>query len=104
MKKWLVMQSWHIAMLFVGISASAVLFAWATFNLYNAASDNFRFIKDYGWMGLAEGGLLQFLEICWNAFLSLLLFLLFKGCETEIIKRWRDLHKGNEKSDGTEQM
>jgi hypothetical protein len=104
MKRWLILQNWHISALFVGLSMSTVLFAWTTFNLYNAASDNFHFIANYGVMGLTDGGLLQFLEICWNALASLLLFLLFKGCETEIVHRWRDLHDGEGKSDSTDHM
>jgi hypothetical protein len=104
MKRWLILQNWHIAALFLGLAASAALFAWTTFNLYGVAVANFNFIKQYGAMALFDGGLQQFVEICFDGFVSLLLFLLFKGCETEIVKRWRDLHDGDEKSDGTEQM
>jgi putative effector of murein hydrolase LrgA (UPF0299 family) len=86
-------QRWHIAMVFAGLSTSAVVFAWTTFNLYQIASSNFRFIANYGLMGLNDGGLLQFFEICFYALLSLLMFLLFKGCETEIMVRWRSLGK-----------
>jgi uncharacterized membrane protein len=91
MRRFLILQNWHITWLFVGLSTSAVLFAWTTFNLYQIAFSNFRFIADYGLMGLADGGFIQFLEICFYAILSLLLFLLFKGCETEIMARWRAL-------------
>lgn len=89
MRRFLMLQHWHIAWLFAGLSVSAVLFAWTTVNLYQMASSNFRLITDYGFMGLVDGGLLQFLEICWHALVSLLMFLLFKGCETEIVHRWR---------------
>ena len=93
MKRWLILQTWHIASLFIGLSASTVLFAWTTFNLYNAANDNFHFIANYGLMGLLDGGLLQLLEICLYALASLALFMLFKGCETEIVQRWRAMGK-----------
>jgi hypothetical protein len=93
MRRFLIVQNWHVAWLFVGLSVSAVVFAWTTFNLYQIAISNFRFITDYGLMGLADGGFLQFLEICFHAISSLLLFLLFKGCETEIMARWRSIGK-----------
>jgi hypothetical protein len=104
MKRWLILQNWNISALFIGLGLSAAIFAWTTFNLYQIASSNFRFISDYGVMGLVDGGFLQFLEICWHALLSLLTFLLFKGCETEIMKRWRDLHDGDGKSDSTDHI
>ncbi len=91
MRRFLILQRWHSVWLFVGLGLSAVVFAWTTFNLYQIANSNFRFIADYGVMGLADGGLLQFLEICWHGLISLLMFLLFKGCETEIMDRWRGL-------------
>jgi hypothetical protein len=89
----LILQNWHISALFIGLGLSATVFAWTTFNLYQIASSNFRFIADYGVMGLVDGGFLQFIEICFYAFVSLLLFLLFKGCESEIMERWRGLGK-----------
>lgn len=91
MKQWLILQDWHIAALFIGLGSSAALFAWTTFNLYQVASNNLGFIAEYGLMGLRDGGLLQLLEIGWHSLLALLLFLLFKGCETEITHRWRKL-------------
>ncbi len=91
MKRLLVLQNWHVSVLFIGLGLSSVLFAWTTLNLFNVATSNFQFIAAYGLMGLADGGFLQFVEISWNALASLLLFLMFKGCETEIIHRWRRL-------------
>jgi hypothetical protein len=104
MKNWLVLQRWHIITLFLGLGVSAVLFAWTTFNLFGVAVANFNLIKQYGAMALFDGGFKQFAQICLDGFVSLLLFLMFKGCETEIVKRWRDLHEGTEKLDGTENM
>jgi hypothetical protein len=93
MKRWLILQNWNIAALFLGLAASAALFAWTTFNLYGVAVANFNFITQYGAMALFDGGLQQFVEICFDGLVSLLLFLLFKGCETEIVRRWRGLHE-----------
>jgi hypothetical protein len=92
MRRWLILQTWHIATLFLGLGASAALFAWTTFNLYGVAMANFDLIRRYGAMALLDGGFRQFVEICFDGFVSLLLFLLFKGCETEIVRRWRGLH------------
>ena len=93
MRGFLTLQRWHIGWLFLGLSISAVIFAWTTFNLYQVASSNLRFITNYGVMGLVDGGLLQLVEISFHGLLSLLMFLLFKGCETEIMHRWREVGK-----------
>ena len=63
MKRWLILQNWHISALFIGLGLSAVVFAWTTFNLYQIANRNFRFIADYGLIVLVDGGVLQFLEV-----------------------------------------
>jgi hypothetical protein len=104
MKRWLILQNWHITALIAGMGLSAVFLAWTSVNLFSMAVANLALIRQYGAMALADGGFAQFIEISFDAFVSLLTFLLFKGCETEIVKRWRDLHDGDEKSDGTEQM
>jgi hypothetical protein len=99
MKRFLTLQRWHILALFAGLGISAVLFAWTTFNLFGVAIANFDLIKRYGVMALLDGGFLQFAEISFDALVSMLLFLLFKGCETEIVKRWRDWHDGSKPDD-----
>jgi hypothetical protein len=100
--RWLILQRWHILTLFAGLSVSAVLFAWTTFNLFSVAVANFRLISQFGAMALFDGGFQQFVEICFDALVSLALFLMFKGCETEIVSRWRGLHKPGEKADPSE--
>jgi hypothetical protein len=92
MKRWLILQTWHGAALLLGLGTSAVVFAWTSFNLIDVALANARLIADYGVMGLLDGGLLQLAQITLNAALALLCFLMFKGCETEIIRRWRGWH------------
>jgi hypothetical protein len=93
MKRWIILQTWPVAALFLGLCVSAALFAWVTLNLLDVALANIRFIKLYGTMALLDGGLLQLMEILVEAIVSLLLFLVFKGCETEVVSRWRGLHK-----------
>jgi len=56
------------------------LFALSSYNLLNLFSANFRYISDYGIMALMEGGLRQFLELVFFGYLSLGLYVLFKGC------------------------
>ena len=91
MKRFLILQNWHISALFAGLGLSAVFFTWTTFNLFGVAVANFRLIEQYGAMALVDGGFQQFVEICFDGLLALLLFLMFKGCETEITHRWRKL-------------
>jgi putative effector of murein hydrolase LrgA (UPF0299 family) len=92
MRNWMVLQRWPIAALLLGLGVSAVLFAWITLNLVDVALANVRLIRQYGVMALLDGGLRQLLEILLQACISLCLFLIFKGCETEIVQRWRSLH------------
>jgi putative effector of murein hydrolase LrgA (UPF0299 family) len=99
MKRYLTLQTWNIAALFIGLGVSAVLFAWTSFNLFGVAIANFKLIKQYGLMALWDGGFQQFVEISFDALVSMLLFLMFKGCETEIVKRWRDWHDGAKPDD-----
>lgn len=104
LKRLLTLQTWHITALFAGLGGSAALITWATFNLFGIAVANFWFIKRNGIMGLVDGGLLQLFEICLDGIAALLLFLLFKGCEVEIIARWRRLHPPDGTHDETEEF
>lgn len=69
---------------------SAALLAWISFGLFNLAMANLAFLTKFGPMAIAEGGLLQALEIGVKAVLALVLYFGFKAIEHELINRWRD--------------
>jgi hypothetical protein len=66
-----------------------VTLAWNTIDLAQLAMANVRFITTYGAMALAEGGLLQLVEIVIRGAISLAAYLGFKTCEVELVHRWR---------------
>ncbi len=92
-KRWGDLQLWSIWTLIAGLGATIVLLAWSSYNLYFLAVANFRFIAAHGTMALVDGGLLQFMEILCFSMLSLALYLAFRGFDTEIIERWREINK-----------
>jgi hypothetical protein len=104
LRHFLTLQTWHIVALFAGLGGSVVLMIWAIFNLFSFAIANFWLIKVKGIVGLANGGLVPFIEICLYGIAALLLFLLFKGCQVEIIARWRRMHPSEGTHDETEEM
>ncbi|NJM84238.1 MAG: hypothetical protein HC844_18925 [Tabrizicola sp.] len=89
MRRWLSLSSYHWFVLFCVMGICAMFLAWISFGLINLAMANFDFIRRHGLMALAEGGLLQSLEIGAKAFLALVLYFGFKSIETELIHRWR---------------
>ena len=56
----------------------------------NVAMANLDFLLRHGLMGIAEGGLLQFLSILAKGFLIVLFYFGFKGIEAELLQRWRN--------------
>jgi hypothetical protein len=86
--RWLEIHSYHAVVLFFAMGACVALFAWSSYNLANLAIANFRFLSEYGWLAVMEGGLWQLLEIGVYAVLSLAFYLGFKSCEHELVDRW----------------
>ncbi len=68
----------------------AIAFAFLVANLFQLASANLAFLREYGWVAIMEGGLRQLLWLSLNGALSLACFLGFKFCETDLTRRyWR---------------
>lgn len=68
----------------------AVAFAFLVANLFQMAAANLAFLRAYGWRAVMEGGLVQLLGLSFNGTLSLVCFLGFKICETDLTRRyWR---------------
>jgi hypothetical protein len=56
------------------------LFAITSFDLLMQFTANFEFISSYGVMALKDGGVLQLIQLIATGYLSIALYLLFKGC------------------------
>lgn len=94
-RRWLEIHAYHSLFLFVAMGVCAAAFAWSSYNLANLAIANFRFLRDYGWFAIMEGGLRQLLEIAAYGVLSLAFYLGFKACEHELVHRWSNWRSGN---------
>ncbi|MGL4234917.1 hypothetical protein [Tabrizicola sp.] len=89
MRRWLLLSSYHWTVLLAVLGVAAAVVAWLSFGLINLAMANFEFINRYGLLAVREGGLLQAFWIGAQALIALLLYVLFKAIETELIYRWR---------------
>jgi len=73
---------------FLAMGVFAALFGETSLNLARLLMANFDLVRNYGLMGLADGGLAQFLELTAWGYLSLLFYILFKGCLYGLIGRF----------------
>jgi hypothetical protein len=89
MRRWLLLSSYHWAVLLLLLALSAVVVAWVSFGLINVAMANYGFVARHGLTALREGGLLQMVGIAAKAALVLGSYMVFKATETELIHRWR---------------
>lgn len=89
MRRWLMLQSYHVVALIVMISLCSAVFAWNTYGLVTLAMANFAFLTKWGVMAVMEGGLWQSLWLGGKALVALFSYLGFKGVEHELIHRWR---------------
>lgn len=93
MSRWLSLSSYHWLVLFAVMGLSGALLTWISFGLFYLAMANFAYLTKFGLMAAVEGGLMQALEIGLKAVLALVLYLVFKAIEHELVYRWR-AHKG----------
>lgn len=63
-----------------------LLFGVMSYNLFFLLSANLNLFLEYGWMVAEEGALRQLLELLAFSYLSLLFWVLFKLCETLLVK------------------
>ena len=63
-----------------------LLFGVMSYNLFFLLSANLNLFLQYGWTVAEDGALRQLLELLALSYLSLLFWLLFKLCETLLVK------------------
>lgn len=91
---------WPVVLVFALGGGAAVAFAFVTVNLFSETMASLAFVERHGWLALREGALVQLAILsAWGA-LALMLYLLFKACEVELVFRYfqwaRDLDDGME--------
>jgi hypothetical protein len=73
---------------FLAMGVFAGLLGETSYNLARLFMANFDLVRSYGWMGLADGGFVQLLELAAWGYLSLLFYVLFKGCLYGLLHRF----------------
>ena len=69
-------------------AALTVIFAYATLNLFQMSMANIRFLREYGWVAVEAGALLQLLQIVIAGAVAMLSYIGFKICESEVVRRY----------------
>ena len=49
---------------------------------------NIRFLQEFGWTAVMEGGLVQLAQIAISAMVAMLSYIAFKICESELVQRY----------------
>lgn len=66
-----------------------IIFAYATLNLFQTSMANIRFLREFGWTAVTEGGLIQLAQISLNGAIAMLSYMGFKICESELVQRYQ---------------
>ncbi|MEJ6007566.1 hypothetical protein WG899_18620 [Paucibacter sp. AS339] len=77
----------HVLACFVLLTFSFIVFGALSLDLIRLFSANAAFLLAHGWIAVLEGGLRQFLELLFNAFLAMAAYLLFKLSEHALVHR-----------------
>jgi hypothetical protein len=66
---------------FIVLALSFFVGALGTLNLINLLIANLRLLRDFGLLGLMDGGLLQLTELTLQGLMSCIAYVVFKTCE-----------------------
>jgi hypothetical protein len=80
------LSSWRWWLMFALAGVFFLLFGVMSYNLFFLFSANLNLFLQYGWTVAEEGALRQILELLGLSYLSLLFWVLFKFCETLLVK------------------
>lgn len=89
MKGLLRISGYPAVLVFALAGVSAVIVAYASYNLLSMSMANLHFLRRHGWDALATGGLIQLLLIIATGAVALFFFVIFKICEAELVARYR---------------
>jgi hypothetical protein len=88
MKRFLKLPTYHWIIVFFISGFFAIAFAFSTYNLFHLSMANLDFVKEFGIEALKEGALFQTFEILVGASFSLICYMGFKICESELVSRY----------------
>lgn len=77
----------HYGCTFLLMGASFIIFGVLSLNLIYLLRANIEAILEHGTMIIAEGAGRQFIELIAYGYLSLAFFVIFKCCETHLVRR-----------------
>ena len=66
----------------------AVGLAFVAANLFQVATANLNFLREYGWVAVREGALVQLFWIAVNGAVALFFYFGFKFCEADLTRRY----------------
>lgn len=78
---------WPLTFLMMGVFGG--LFGLTSANIAMLLAANIGYVLERGAMGLMEGGAAQFLELTATGYLSLVFYVLFKGCLYGLLGRFQ---------------
>ena len=81
-------KKYPVLVVFILAGILIVIFAYATLNLFQMSMANFRFLSEFGWTAVMEGGLIQLVEIVLCGVAAMLSYIGFKICESELVQRY----------------
>ncbi len=81
-------KTYPVVVVLLIAGALIVIFAYATLNLFQMSMANLRFLTEFGWTAVMQGGLTQLVQIILGGTIALLSYVGFKICETELVQRY----------------
>ena len=81
---WMV-RHWVCSYVLMGIAF--VMFGFLSLNLVQTFAANIRFLAEYGFLAIMEGGLWQLAELVASAYGAIALYVAFKTCEHALVER-----------------
>jgi hypothetical protein len=94
LRRWTLPASYPTAVLLLLFGMVGALLAWLSVDLLTQAMSNLSFLQRHGAAAVAEGGLWQTTALLSKAAGVLMLYLGFRGIESELLFRW--LHRGGD--------
>ena len=81
----LMVRYWICTYALMGIAF--VLFGFLSLNLVQTFAANIRFLAEYGFLAIMEGGLWQLAELVMSAYGAIGFYVAFKTCEHALVER-----------------
>ena len=77
----------HWLCTFFAMGIAFVMFGLLSLNLVQVMSANIRFLLEYGFQAVRDGGLQQLLELVFSSYGAVAFYVTFKTCEHALVER-----------------